>query len=150
MATKISLHISKLKPLHISITKFAEIVKRDETLLPETVVILNSLKKARQNYVPLPISHDVIISPLYQVTLHKDTNPIAKIWTKFNWTDKNKQDYLDDSTKFVNDILKMYINDLGYEPIISEFNETEVKNIIDDLQKRSEKMLTKLKKLVRQ
>ncbi len=147
MAIKFVLNLGKNKVPHVPIEKFTEIVKRDEILLPETKAILEALKKARQPYVPLPISHCVIISPEYLCTLHKDINPPVKIWTKINWTKNNTLEYHQDKEKFYLDIINLY-KEIGYEILrFDNYDILEVEKIVKDLEKKTKKAIKKLEKL---
>ena len=144
-ALKVHLTLPTQTPPHIPIQKFVKLISKDEVLLPETKVILEALKKAHQPYVPIPLQHEVIISPQYQVTLHKDLIPKVDLYTKMNWSENNKLEYKRNPVQFVNSILSMY-NEMGYVAFETTIDESQVKTIIDDLDVRSKKMLTKLKK----
>jgi hypothetical protein len=146
MLIKINLILKKESPAHLPIARFIELIKNDKILQPTTKVLLESLKKAHQNYVPLPLEHCVILSSRKGVTLHRDTQPEAKVWTSEPWTAENKKEYTKDKVAFLAKILKTYEN-MGYTYIVLETDLKEVNKILSDLETLAAKVKKRLGRL---
>jgi len=146
MLIKISMSLRKDKPSHIILPKFLELIKDDKVMKNTTKALLEGLKKNHQNYVPIPLGHDVIIDSTRFITLHRDTKPEAKVWTREDWTDSDKFDFTVNSQNFVNKILKTY-ETMGYDNVITESSHDEVTRILIDLDKLMAKTKKRLERL---
>jgi len=128
-------------PAFIPIKTFLELIKEDSILQPTTKVILESLKKAHQNYVPLPLEHDIILCSQKSLTLHKDMKPLVKVWTREDWTENNRKEFTRDKTTFLAKILNTY-EKMGYTYVVHETDLLEVDKILEEL----ESLMTKARK----
>ena len=142
MSVKLVLTMRTSASPHLYLDQIKEIIKDDDYLLPQMRKALILLKKFKRSYIQLPLQMEVVIANEFSCNLERSLSPQLLAFNKTLWSEKDLDNWKKNSHKFVADVKELY-KKMGYEVEESSLDESVVKGIIENVDKKLEKFGSK-------
>jgi hypothetical protein len=126
MPQKIYLKLKAGAHPHLFVDKIKEMISKDDYLHPGLKNALLLMKKTRMPYIILATIKEIILVPEKGLHLERAIEPSLTGYFRIDWTKKEKESYIKDPKKYIEDILAHYYK-LGYD--ITPFQEVPMQTV---------------------